>query len=88
MDMVVLYRHAHTCPPNAAEAEGDPRDACGRLMVIPEGIFCPAAAMAATAAREDEELFGLAGVIVTPLVALPANIALVSIITTFSFADC
>ena len=57
-------------------------------MVIPEGIFCPAAAMAATAAGEDEELFGLAGVMVTPLVALPAKIALVSIITTFSFEDC
>ena len=57
-------------------------------MVIPEGIFCPAAAMAAAAAGEEEELFGLAGVMVTPLVALPAKIALASIMTTFSFADC
>lgn len=84
--MMAFY--LNTCPPNAAEDEGEPRDACGRLMVIPEGIFCPAAAMAATAAGEDEELFGLAGVMVTPLVALPAKIALVSIITTFSFEDC
>ena len=41
------------------------------------------AAMAAVAG-EDEMFFGLAGVIVTPLVALPAKIALVSI----TLVDC